>query len=115
MTDARSRQRAKRIAQERGLGALANDTKWREFFCHSQARGIPLEVKLLYEELPFQAGSIWSPAEDYIEGGGGMGPELLVFVEWVRSPELDEMKAAASAIGLEIEERNRKATIYGYR
>jgi len=115
MADTKARQRAKRIVQERGLGALANDTKWREFFNQVQALRIPLEVKLLYEEVPFQTGCVWSPSENYLEGGGGMGPELFVFIEWVRSQALEEMRAAATAIGLECEERDGKATIYGYR
>lgn len=115
MTDTKARQRAKRIVQERGLGALANDTKWREFFAQMQAQRIPLEVKLLYEEVPFQVGCVWSPSENYIEGGGGMGPELFVFVEWVRSQACTAIQAAAAAIGLECEEREGKATVYGYR
>jgi hypothetical protein len=115
MADTKARQRAKRIVQERGLAALANDTKWREFFDQMQAQRIPLEVKILYEEAPFQVGCVWSPSENYIEGSGGMGPELFVFVEWVRSQALKEMQAAAAAIGLECEVREGKATVYGYR
>jgi hypothetical protein len=60
-------------------------------------------------------GCVWSPSENYIEGSGGMGPELFVFVEWVRSQALKEMQAAAAAIGLECEVREGKATVYGYR
>ena len=44
-----------------------------------------------------------------------MGPELFVFIEWVRSQALEEMQAAAAAIGLECEVRDGKATVYGYR
>ena len=76
MTDTEARQRARRIVQERGLGALANDTKWREFFDQMQARRIPVEVKLLHEDSPFQTACIWSPSENYIEGSGGIGPVL---------------------------------------
>jgi len=114
VADTKARQRAKRIVQERGLGALANDTKWREFFDQVQAQRIPLEVKLIYEEFPFQNGCVWSPSENYLEGSG-MGPELFVFIEWVRSQALEEMQAAAAAIGLECEVRDDKATVYGYR
>jgi hypothetical protein len=114
MADIKSRQRAKRIVQERGLGALANDTKWREFFGRMNAQPIPLEVKLLYEEIPFLCGRVWSPSENYLEGSG-MGPELFVFIEWVRSQSLEEIQAAAVAVGLECEIRDGKATVYGYR
>jgi hypothetical protein len=115
MVDTKARQRAKRIVQERGLGALANDTKWREFFDQMQAQRIPLEVKLLYEEIPFHVGCVWSPSENYIEGSGGLGPELLVFVEWVRSHAFNEVQTVAAAIGLECEELDGRATVYGYR
>ena len=80
----------------------------------AQAEQIPLEVKLIYEESSFLNGSVWSPAENYIEGSG-MGPELFIFVEWVRSPALEEMQAAAAEIGLECNLHDGKATIYGYR
>ena len=114
MADTRARQRAKRIVQERGLGALANDTKWREFFRCVSAQRLSLEVKILYEELPFQNGCVWSPSENYLEGSG-MGPELFVFIEWVRSQALEEIQAAATVVGLECEVRDGKATVYGYR
>jgi|SRR5690348_15614510 hypothetical protein len=111
-TDAR--QKAKRIAQERGLGGLANDTKWREFFAHVMERQLPLDVKILYEENVFQNRRVWSPAESYLEGSG-MGPELFIFIEWVRSQAVNEIQAAAAFVGLECEIRNGKAVVYGYR
>jgi hypothetical protein len=115
MADADARKRAKKIAQARGLGGMANDTKWREFFSEVTAQHIPMEVKLLYEEVPFECGRVWSPAQNYVEGGGGMGPELFVFIEWVQSAEAMKVQVAAAAIGLECEVRDGLATVYGYR
>jgi hypothetical protein len=114
MADTKSRNRAKRIVQDRGLGALANDTKWREFFSQAIAQRVPLEVKLLYEESPSKNGCVWSPSENYLEGSG-IGPELFVFIEWVRSQSLEEMQTMAVAVGLECEISDGKATVYGYR
>jgi hypothetical protein len=114
MADNEARQRANRIVQERGLGALANDTKWREFFEQVKGQRVPLEVKFITEERSFQNGIVWSPAENYIEGSG-MGPELFVFIEWVRSPALTEVQRAAITVGLECEVGDGEATVYGYR
>ena len=75
---------------------------------------IPLEVKILYEDDFFQNHRIWSPAENYLEGSS-MGPELFVFIEWVRSQATNEMQAAAKSIGLECDIHNGEATVYGYR
>jgi len=83
MVDTESRQKAKRIVQERGLGGLANDTKWGEFFALVQEQQISMEVKLIYEELSFQNSRVWSPVENYLECSR-MGPVLFVFIEWVR-------------------------------
>jgi hypothetical protein len=115
MADMDARNRAKRIAQARGLGAMANDTKWREFFSEVIAQKVTMDVKLLYEELPFVCGIVWSPATNHIEGPGGMGPELFVFIEWVRSTEATKVQGIAAAIGLECQVHNGLATIYGYR
>ena len=114
MVDTEARQRAKRIASERGLGGLANDTKWREFFAQVKERQMSLEVKLLYEELPIQNSRVWCPVTNYLEGTR-MGPELFVFIEWVRSQAVNELQAAALTAGLECEVHDGKATIYGYR
>lgn len=110
-----ARNRAKRLAQARGLGAMANDTKWREFFSQVIAQNIPMEVKLLYEELPFECERIWSPTKNYIEGRGGMGPELFIFIEWVRSTEAMKVRVVAAAAGLECDVHHGVATVYGYR
>ncbi len=114
MADIKARQRAKRMAQERGFGALANDTKWRELLVRLQTRQIPVEVKLLYEEFAFPNGRVWPPAENYIEGHY-FGPELVVFIEWVRSQEIEALRLAAAEIGLECGVCYGKAMIYGYR
>lgn len=115
MADIKARQRASRIARERSLGASANDTKWREFIAWAQATGIPLEVKFLYEDAPFEATPVFSPSMHYLEGKGGMGPALFVFIEWVRSRSVDETMAAAKVVGLECEVQDGKATVFGYR
>jgi hypothetical protein len=52
MAHTEARKEAKRIAQERGLGGLANDTKWREFFTQVMERQLALEVKIIYEDAP---------------------------------------------------------------
>jgi hypothetical protein len=115
MVDVESRQKAKSIAQRRELGALANDTKWGEFFKLVQQEAIPVEIKLINDESVFQCGVVWSPVRNYIEGGGGMGPVLYVFVEWVRSSAAEKLKAAATEVGLECQVSDGMATVYGYR
>ena len=114
MADVDARRRAKRIAQERGLGRLANDTKWREFFGRVIELRIAIEVKILYEDEPFINACVWSPSENYLEGSR-MGPELYVFIEWIRSHEVEKLQAIAVDVGLECELKNGKATVYGYR
>lgn len=114
MVDTDARQRAKRIAQERGLCGLANDTKWREFFTLIKEQQVPLEVKLIYEEFSFQSSQIWSPVVNYLEGTR-MGPELFVFIEWVRSQVAKELQIAAVTVALDCEVCDGKATVYGYR
>jgi len=115
MVDVESRQRAKSIVQRRGLGALANDTKWGEFFARVRKESVPVEIKLIDDERTFKCGAVWSPVTNYIEGGGGLGPVLYIFVEWVRSSSVEKTQAAAAAIGLECEVSNGMATVYGYR
>lgn len=114
MVDVEARNRAKRIAQARGLGGMANDTKWREFFTEVIAQKIPVDVKLLYAESPFECRSVWSPSTNYIEGTG-MGPELFVFIEWVRSGEAVKVSSIAAAAGLECEAHDDIAKVFGYR
>ena len=114
MADIESRQRAKRIAQRRGLGGMANDTKWREFFVRANDAAIPLEVKFIYEDSAFVNRAVWTPSEHYVEGTG-MGPELFVFIEWVRSSCVNELLAIARTVGLECDADDAMATVYGYR
>jgi hypothetical protein len=114
MADIEARQKAKRIAQERGLVGLANDTKWLEFFTQVMERQLALEVKIIYEEDVFQNHRVWSPSENYLEGSG-MGPELFIFIEWVRSQSVNEIQAIATSVGLECELRDGKVVVYGYR
>ena len=47
MVDVESRQRAQSIAQPRGLGGLANDTKWSEFFAEIVSARVAVEIKLI--------------------------------------------------------------------
>lgn len=115
MADIEARQRARAIVQRRALGALANDTKWREFFARVSEGAIPVEIKLIDDEQVFRCGVVWSPASNYIEGGGDMGPVLYVFIEWVRSSSVEQVQTAAAAVGLECEVNDGVATIYGYR
>jgi|GEM_PF-2391254 len=114
MADTESRQRAKRIAQRRGLGGMANDTKWLEFFLPIVEAAIPLEVKFIHEEKVFVNRSVFIPTGYYIEGTG-MGPELFIFIEWVRSNRVNELLTLARAVGLECHVYDDKATVYGYR
>lgn len=115
MVDVEARHRARAIVQRRALGALANDTKWAEFFSRISEAAIPVEIKLIDDEHVFKCGAIWTPVDNYVEGGDGMGPVLCVFVEWVRSNSVEQMQAAAVAVGLEYELNNHVATIFGYR
>lgn len=94
---------------------MANDTKWKEFFDEVITQKIPVDVKLLYEELPFECGTVWSPSTNYIESQGGMGPELFVFIEWVRSRKAMNVSGIAAAVGLECDVHAGLATVYGYR
>ena len=114
MVDIETRQRAKRIAQRRGLGGLANDTKWQEFFLQMTGSAVALEIKFIHDECTFVNRIVWSPSENYIEGTG-MGPELFIFIEWVRSSKVNELLAAARTVGLECDVSNELATVYGYR
>jgi hypothetical protein len=44
-----------------------------------------------------------------------MGPELFVFIEWIRSNEAMKVSSIAAAVGLECSVSDGLATIYGYR
>jgi len=115
MTDYQARDRARSIVQRRALGGYANDTKWREFFARIHGAGVPVEIKLIDDDQVFRCGVIWSPARNYVEGEGGIGPVLFVFVEWVRSSSVEQIQAAADAVGIDCEVSNGLAIVYGYR
>jgi hypothetical protein len=115
MVDIDARNRAKKIAVARGMGAVANDTKWREFFGKMIAENVRVDIKLLYEELPFHCGRVRCPSTNYIEGSGGMGPELFIFIEWIQSAEATLVHDTAVAIGRECDVKDGVATVYGYR
>lgn len=83
------RRKARKLANARNLAALANDTKWGEFFAEVERLRIPLQVKLLYEDEAFASTWVWVPVVNYVDSGNG--PELFVFVEWVRSRNLEDV------------------------
>ena len=108
------RQRAKKLASQRNLGALANDTKWQEFFSEIIAKRIPVEIQLLDGPEVFHCPVVWSPSQNYIEGSG-MGPYLFAFIERVASPNVVALSSIAKSVGLECSTEGSKATVYGYR
>lgn len=114
MAKLNDRQRAKRFVSQRNLGALANDTKWREFFAEIIARQVPLQIKLLDGPEVFQCPVVWLPSLNYIEGSG-MGPYHFVFIEWIASTHSEEISGIARSIGLECLVEGSNATVYGYR
>jgi hypothetical protein len=113
MADRKSRRRAKRHAEERGLAALANDTKWTEFFREVEHRRIPLQIKLLYESEPYPYTRLWIPVDNYIDSP--YGPELFVFVEWVKAALPSDVVHIAEAAGLEFALGGSEITVYGYK
>lgn len=113
MTDLKARARAKRLAEERRLASLANDTKWGEFFAEIARLEIPLQLKILYEDEPYPARRVWIPATNYLDSTDG--PNLFVFVEWVRSSAVEEVALLARRAGLEHTIRDSHITVYGYR
>ncbi len=114
MVDLESRAKARRITSERSLGALANDTKWSEFFEQIQSEGLCLELKFIDVDIPSKEASVWVPAKNYIESAQ-TGPELFVFIEWVRSTRVDEVSRIAKHVGLEYLESDCMVTVYGYK
>jgi hypothetical protein len=114
MAKLNERQRAKQLASQRNLGAMANDTKWQEFFTLVIAKRLPLEIQLLDGPEVFECPIVWSPSQNYIEGSG-MGPYLFAFVERVASTDVESVAAIAKSVGLEFTVEGRKATVYGYR
>jgi hypothetical protein len=114
MVDLKARQRAKQLASQVNLSALANDTKWKEFFSAVTTRKVPLEIKLLDGPEVFPCETVWSPSPNYVEGGA-MGPYLFVYVEYVSSSNIDELLNIAGSVGMECIVEGNKATVYGYR
>ena len=108
------RERAREIVSQRGLGGMANNTKWGEFFAEIQAHVIPLEFKLIDQEDAVLCSNIWCPVSTYVEGGS-MGPYPFYWVEWVRTTEVSEVTTLAKAVGLECVVEDGKAIVYGYR
>jgi hypothetical protein len=114
MEDTKERQRAKQLAAQRNLGALANDTKWQEFFSEVIAKRLPLEIKLLDGPEIFSCKTVWSPSKNYIEGHS-MGPYLFAYLEYVISSKAEELASIARTVGLECIVEDCMATVYGYR
>ena len=114
MVDVDARQRARRYAQERGLGCMANDTKWREFFALIIPAHIPTAIKFVDWPEVFECKWLIVPTGDYIEAGA-TGPRLFVFIEWISTDVTEPMRNAAAKVGLECFVQDGKATVYGYR
>ncbi|WP_333607335.1 DUF6678 family protein [Arsukibacterium sp.] len=114
MVDTEARTKARRISKERNLAALANDTKWSEFFAEIHLKSIELEVKFIYVDAPTRPGRIWMPTTNYLEGIQ-MGPELFVFIEWVRSCDSENVSKIAKHVGLEYFVSEDEITVYGYK
>lgn len=113
MADIASRSKARKLANARNLAALANDTKWGEFFAAVESLRIPLQVKLLYKNEPSGMTRVWVPVTNYVDSK--YGPELFVFVEWVRAIAVEKVSRIANAVGLEYSVRNAEVTVYGYK
>lgn len=114
MTDIKSRQKARRLASERNLCALANDTKWHEFFLKVIEKKIQVEIKLLDGAEYFSCKVIWLPSQNYVEGGM-MGPYLFSLVEQVVSSNVEELVSTAEAVGMEYDIESTKVIVYGYK
>ena len=113
MADLKARARARRLAEERHLARLANDTKWREFFAEIERLEIPVQLKLLSESEPYRARRVWVPAANYVDSADG--PNLFVFVEWIRSSAVEEVSRLAKNAGLKYTVEESEITVYGYR
>jgi hypothetical protein len=113
MADIASRSKARKLANARNLAALANDTKWGEFFAAVESLGIPLQIKLLYENEPYAMTRVWVPATNYVDSK--YGPELFVFVEWVRARDVEEVSRIAGDVGLDYSLRDAEVTVFGYK
>lgn len=108
------REKAKRIVTRRGLGALANNTKWSEFFDEVTQLDMPFEFKLIDDEEPVVCNWILCPVPLYIEGSG-IGPYPFYWVEWLRVADTNLIPSVAARVGLECVIEEARATVYGYR
>jgi hypothetical protein len=113
MADLKSREKARKLAEDRNLTGLANDTKWTEFFGEVARLKIPLQLKLLDADDVTPSTRVWLPAKNYLDSQ--FGPNLFVFIEWVRSSAVEEIKKVAETTGLESTVKNDEITVYGYR
>jgi hypothetical protein len=113
MPDFSSRRKARDLAARRSLMALANDTKWGEFFAEIDRLEIPLQVKLLYQDEAYESARVWIPSPNYLDSVHG--PELFVFIEWVRARAVEEVVRLAGLVGLEYFVDEAEVTVYGYR
>lgn len=114
MVDIESRSRARKIANARNLAAFANDTKWGEFFTAICEQEIQLQVKFIDSESFAKESRVWVPARNYIEGSQ-IGPELFVFIEWVRSRNIECVSEIALRVGLESVVSDSAITVLGYK
>ena len=101
------------MLRARNLVGLANDTKWTEFFLEIMRLEIPLQIKRLYEDEPDECAKVWIPAKNYFDSAHG--PDLFVFIEWIRSIAVEEVAHVAKSVGLEFSVENGEVTVYGYR
>lgn len=113
MPDLASRKKARRLADARNLAALANDTKWREFFAEIVSYGIPLQVKVLYQDHAYDFTWVWVPHPNYLDSMHG--PNLFVFIEWVRANDVEDVVQIAQTVGLEYSVDGEEVTVYGYK
>lgn len=113
-THGTTKDKARKVIAERNLGAVANDTKWSEFFSEVIRAKVPLEFKLIHDDEPIQCGSVWTPVKGYIEGGP-MGPYQFIYVEWVKSRMIEPVVQAAKLAGLEVVVEDGVVVVYGYR
>jgi hypothetical protein len=106
------RQKAKKIVNRRGLGALANNTKWSEFFEEAKQLDVPFEFKMT---------TIWSYANafgarcHFMLKAVEWGLTPFYWVEWIRVAETIQVPAVAAKVGLECVIEQGYATVYGYR
>ncbi len=114
MTDSVARNKARKICNRRNFAALANDTKWSEFFSEVHKDELLLEVKFIDGEVSAEEGRIWVPATNYLEGAH-FGPELFVYIEWVKSKSVEKIKSISKKVGLVHSEKDNGITVYGYK